>query len=543
VERELLFEGGRVFTADRAEPWAEALLLSGGTVAAVGPASEVRAAAGPGVRTIRSDGGTVAPAFHDAHAHPLHGGLARLRCYLHELESATAYLDSIAGYARSHPEEPWIQGSGWALEAFGEAGPNRRDLDRVVADRPVLLHDTNIHSAWVNSRALQLAGVSGATPDPRDGRIERDPRGEPTGLLHEGAVNLVEDLAPEASSDELRRALLLAQEYMHSLGIVGWQDAWVTPSLAEPYRELDASGELSARVTACFVWDRHRDASQLADLIELRAGYTKGNVDGGTVKIFLDGVVENGTASMLDPYLDKTGAPTTNSGIDMIPPAALNDYATMLDRAGFQIHFHAIGDAAVRYGLDACERARTVNGPRDARHTIAHVQFVHPRDVGRFAELGVIVNAQPLWAYNDQVITELTLPFVSPSSRSSLYPFGSLARSGAQIAFGSDWPVSSPDPLMGMEVAVTRTDPERRGHPALLPGERLDLDTALTAATMEAAYVCRRDDAGSLTPGKRADLVLLDRDLYRLEGAISDARVLLTLAGGEPVHAVGVTIN
>ncbi len=412
-------------------------------------------------------------------------------------------------------------------------------LDGLVPDRPVYLINRDYHGAWVNSQALRIAAITGETPDPSDGRVERDALGEPTGTLHEGAMNLVERFVPPPSALHMREGLMLAQSYLHSLGITAWQDAWVTPETLGVYRSLAQSGELTARVVAALWWDRDRGAEQVEDLIEQRAEGATGRLRSTSVKIMQDGVCENFTAALLDPYLDVQGIRTGNRGLSFVEPAALKEHVTRLDVEGFQVHVHAIGERAVREALDAFEAARRANGPRDSRHHIAHIQVVHPRDRPRFAALGVVANAQPLWACHEPQMDELTVPFLGPDRSSWQYPFADLLRSGASLAFGSDWSVSTPNPLLEMEVAVNRIDPGARDNPPFLPQERLSLAQSIHAFTMGSAFVNRLDDStGSITRGKLADLVVLDRNLFSAaSGPIGDARVLLTMVEGVPVFS------
>ena len=319
-----------------------------------------------------------------------------------------------------------------------------------------------------------------------------------------------------------------------------WNDAWIDPDLLEAYRTLDDSGELTARVVLSLLWDRHQGESQLDQLLEMRKLGTGGHLDANTAKLFLDGVVETFTASVLEPYLDSSGNPTDNTGIDMFDPVDLDRFSTLLDREGFQLHFHAIGDRAVRLGLDAIAAARAANGARDARHQIAHVELVHPDDVIRFAELDVVVNAQPLWAQYDSAMQDLTLAYQTPERIKTMYPFADLLKSGARIAMGSDWPVTTANPLHEIEVAVRRTPVEDPEADVFLPEQRLDLATAIDAFTAGAAFANRDDDSGALREGLRADVAVVDRNLFELEGRTSEAEVVLTLASGKPVFDRGL---
>ncbi|MFN2491188.1 MAG: amidohydrolase [Actinomycetota bacterium] len=535
---DLVITGAPVLTMDGVRRWADAVAVRGGRISAVGAADDVRNLVSKSTRVIELDGGMVLPGFQDAHLHPLHAGLAEAQCDLHYVVGADGYTNAISTYAREHPEREWVLGSGWSMDAFPGGTPHRLELDRLVSDRPAFLVNRDGHGAWVNTRALEMASITRSTSDPRDGRIERDENGEPSGSLHEGAMDLVRRLVPPPTIDDLVDALRRAQRRLLAFGITAWQDAWIVGAELEAYRRLADSGELTARIVLSLLWERQRDEEQLPELLERRERGTIGRMRAATAKIFQDGVVENFTAAMTEPYLDASGRPTDNSGISMIEPEALKRYVTLLDREGFQVHIHAIGDRAVRESLDAIEAARTANGVRDARHHICHLQVVHPEDVPRFRGLNVVPNCQPFWACNEPQMRELTIPFLGPERAAHQYPFASLRRAGATLAFGSDWPVSTPDPLLEIEVAVTRVPPDERSEPPFLPDERLDLPAALEGFTMGSAYVNRLDEStGSIESGKLADICVLDRDLFALDGAnISDARVVLTLVEGEAVY-------
>jgi hypothetical protein len=357
-------------------------------------------------------------------------------------------------------------------------------------------------------------------------------------------MQLVGRLAPPATPADRLAALLHAQRHLHALGITAWQDALVGDFLgmddpAAAYLTAARDGSLTARVRGALWWDRERGAEQIPELVEKRAALSHGRFRAGTVKLMLDGVAENGTAALLDPYLDRCGCATANHGKNFIDPGQLPKYVTELDALGFQCHFHALGDRAVRDALDAIEAARAANGPSDTRPHLAHLQVVHPDDVPRFARLGATANIQPLWAAHEPQMDELTIPFLGPERAAWQYPFGGLLRSGARLAAGSDWPVSSPDPLQGIHVAVNRVEPGGSG-PVFLPEERLGLADALTAYTAGSAYVNHLDDTGRVAVGALADLVVLDRDPFAgPPQAIAETAVALTYVGGQRVYAAG----
>jgi predicted amidohydrolase YtcJ len=544
---DLVLTGGDVYTVDAARRWCEAIAIRGGRILAVGSSADVRPLIGPATEVYDLHGRMVVPGFQDAHIHPPPSGLEMLRCDLSAAHSSEEYRRIIGEYARSHPEAPWILGSGWSMDSFPGGTPTREALDDLVSDRPVMLMNRDGHGAWVNSRALEVAGVDRDTSDPPDGRIERTPDGSPQGTLHEGAMSLVDRLAPQPTAAEWLEGLRTAQSYLHSLGITAWQDAIVGGSYDtfDVYVQAAASGMLSARVVGALWWDRHRGAEQIQGLLESRANGAVGRFRATSVKIMQDGVCENFTAGVLEPYLDASGRPTDNRGLSFVEPTALREHVTALDREGFQVHVHAIGERAVREALDAFEAARRENGANDLRHHIAHIQVIHPDDIPRFRDLGVVANGQPLWACYEPQMIDLTIPFLGPERSTWQYPFGSLLRSGAQLAFGSDWAVSSCDPLEEIHVAVNRMQAPGyaygggsplEGEP-FLPGEGIGLADAIHAFTMGSAFVNHLDETGSVEPGKLADLAVIDRNLFdHPVEEIAEARVELTLVEGAVVH-------
>lgn len=473
-----------------------------------------------GAEVVDAAGGLVLPGFTDAHVHPIQGGLERVRCDLSEGRTREEYLATIREYAEAHPGAEWILGGGWAMPAFPGGTPSAADLDAVVPGRPVFLPNRDHHGAWVSTRALEIAGIDEHTPDPPDGRIERDAAGRPTGTLHEGATALVSRHLPRTTAQEYYAALLAGQAYLHSVGVTAWQDAIVgaysgMDDPASTYTAAAASGDLRSQVVGALWWERQRGVEQVEDLVARREAMTGGRFRATSVKIMQDGVAENGTAAMLEPYLDRCGHGTPNRGHSFVEAGALREAVGALDAAGFQVHVHAIGDRGVREALDAFEGTDP-----ERRHHIAHLQLVHPDDVRRFAGLDVAANLQMLWACLDDQMVDLTIPFLGEERSGWQYPFGDLHRTGARLVGGSDWPVSTPHPLEAIHVAVNRTaygEPGPAGEQPFLPEQALTLETALAAYTSGSAWINGRDrldGGGVLRPGAPADLVVLDRDPF-----------------------------
>jgi predicted amidohydrolase YtcJ len=556
---DLVFTGGTSYTPDQSRrrlvplavvpggPPATAVAVQGGKIVAVGHAAdqEIADLIGPRTEVVQLRGGALLPGFQDAHVHPAFAGVTMIGCNLIGAATRTEALDRIAAYTRGHPGRDWIAGSGWRMEWFDHGTPDRELLDLVTGGRPAYLLNRDAHGAWANTRALELAGIDARTADPPDGRIERSPDGTPQGTLHEGAATLVGRLVPAPTLDDRLAGLLLAQRHLHARGVTAWQDAIVGEYLGSQdplpvYLAAAAAGQLTARVEGALWWDRERGMEQLPEILARRERGQAGRFRANTVKIMQDGVAENFTAGMIEPYLDACGGQTGNSGLSYVDPQQLQASVVRLDREGFQVHIHAIGDRAVRESLDAMGAALAANGPGDHRHHIAHLQVIHPDDIPRFAQLGVTANMQALWAAHEPQLDQLTIPFIGPERASRNYLFGDLLHSGARLAAGSDWAVSSANPLRACHVAVNRALPGASGPEAepFLPGQRLELAEALAAYTIGSAYVNHLDDVtGAIEPGMLADLIVLDRDpLAGPPAEIADARVQLTYVAGEQVY-------
>jgi predicted amidohydrolase YtcJ len=544
MHADLVFSGGPVHLGNAARSRATAVAVSGERIVAVGH-DDVTELVGPQTEVVDLSGRLLVPGFQDAHVHPVAGGAELGACDLSGAVTLEEYRARISAYAESHPDVPWITGGGWSMESFPGGTPDRALLDALVPDRPVFLPNRDHHGAWVNTRALEVAGVDAGTPDPLDGRIERDADGVPTGMLQEGAMGLVAAHVPPATEADRLEGLLRAQTLLHSLGITGWQDAVVSSDgglgdVAGAYRAARTKDLLTGRVVGALWWERDQGLEQLDRLVAAREELSGGLMSATSVKIMQDGVAENHTAAMLSPYLRRgcgCGPDGAHDGLSFVDPARLRDYVTMLDRHGFQVHFHALGDRAVREALDAVEAARTANGFNDNRHHLAHLQVIHPDDIPRFRALGAAANMQPLWAAHEPQMDVLTIPFLGPERSAWQYPFGDLLRAGATLAAGSDWPVSSPDPIQGIHVAVNRIAPDGDAG-VFYPEQRIDLASALAAYTSGSAYVNHLDDTGTIAVGNLADLAVLDRDPFAgPPSVICHTTVEQTFVGGSRVYA------
>jgi hypothetical protein len=464
--------------------------------------------------------------------HPISAGLEIARCSLPSTLDVAAIEARIRECAATREESTaWFLGGGWELTAFPAGNPRAERLDALVPDRPALLWSADGHSAWANTRALRDAGITADTADPPTGRIERDARtGQPSGTLRESAIDLVARAAPPATPDEVRSAATLGLRALARVGVVCAHEANATPAEWVAYLSVIPNLEAVPRVRAALALpDDWATVDPLPGLIASRERQIETRARVVAVKLFLDGVIETRTAALLEPYVGSDDRGRAN-----FTPEALDALVTRLDAASFQVHMHAIGDRAARMGLDAVAAARHANGPRDARHTIAHLELVSAQDLPRFTALGVAPNIQALWAQDDAYIQELTIPRIGDERALDLYPIGSLFATGAVVAAGSDWPVTSPNPLEAIEVGITRRAEDAAAGPGWLPEQRATFAQMLGAYTRGGAWLDHEErERGTLDVGRRADLVIFDRDLEALPAEqLSDARVVETLADG-----------
>ncbi|HMQ59616.1 MAG TPA: amidohydrolase [Flavilitoribacter sp.] len=540
-----LFQNGRIYTMAAPEETAEALAIKGERILFAGPGKDAERFIGPQTRIIDLMGKTLLPGFTDAHVHPVSGGLALAGCNLADILDRDSVLTAIRRYAHANPDKEWIRADNFWLPAFPDGNPRREWLDRIVPDRPAYVTSSDGHSAWVNTKALRLAGVTAATPDPSNGRIERDPvTREPSGALREEAMELVSKLIPKPTHEELVAALKRSLRLANSLGITNLVEASASEGYIETYLELARQGELTAHVGISIYGDVSKGAEGAATVARLNEKYKTllaenpaltADLRFDQVKLFMDGVVEGTTAAMLEPYAHQPD----NRGIANADPETANEAIAALDKAGIQVHVHAIGDRGIRMTLDAFENARQQNGIRDSRHHIAHLHVVHPDDIPRFKTLDVTANFQALWAtLEDTYMTDLNFPYLGKERSEWQYPIGTLARSGARVVFGSDWDVSTMDPFDAMQVAVTRRGPDSLEREPWTPQHLADVWTVAQGYTSGGAWLTfREQECGTLEPGKLADLIVLDRDVFtcsRFE--IYNTEVVMTLFRGKVVY-------
>ncbi|WP_405606738.1 amidohydrolase [Streptomyces sp. NBC_00076] len=538
MHADIVFIGGTVRTGAPGAPVHEALAVVDGRISALGTAA--LAARGPHTTVVDLAGGALLPAFGDSHVHPVMGGLGLHGVPVRDRDSAEDIVEAVRHWAEEHPDTEWISGDGFDPWLAPDGRFDARWLDAAVPDRPVVLRTMDHHTAWVNSEALRRAGYTADTPDPDGGEIlRREGSTQPLGTLREfGALSPVLALIPPASHEKQVAALREAAARFACAGVTWVQDAWVEPHHTDVWITAATTGPgLPVRADLAFVlkpdgW-RERIARFAADRHRVQSA-APGLLTARTVKFFADGVIEAGTAALLEPYTD---CPHSH-GIANWSSRELTEAVSAVDALGFRPHIHAIGDGGVRTALDVIEAAARANGPRDRRPVIAHAQLIHPADLPRFAELGVIASLQPLWAQSDPLMTELTLPRIGPERGGRQYQIAALLASGARVSFGSDWPVTAHEPLRGIATAVTRQTPDGTPEGGWLPEERIDIETALTGYSAGCAHQAfEEEEWGVLRPGMRADLVQLAADpVGTAPAALAGLHVLGTWLAGRPTH-------
>lgn len=528
----LILTGGAIYTLDPHRPWASALVVENGHIAYVGNDETAKTYRSRNSRLFDLHGRMVLPGFHDAHLHPMSGAMRLMRCSFADSKTAEQLYASVRACASAKAQGEWLIGYGWA-ESLAPL-LTRAKLDELVPVRPAFLTTADGYKAWVNSKALAISGIDpqGTTPQ-REG-INRDSRTRrPTGVLEGDATNLIRQRIPPPTGAEYRGALRRATAIANRYGITSMFDAAATPAMVDAYHAADLAGELTVRVVAAQWVDPKRGVEQIDEMLARRNRARGRRFRADAAKIFLDEEIQMHTAALISPYADKPGS----RGEMLIEPAALDAIVRRLDAEGFLIHMHAMGDGAVRTGLDAIELAMRTNGPRDRRHQLAHIGVASPDDIPRFGKLGVAANLQPLWFPADDPAAAPTEAVLGPDRSRWIMPMASIARAGGRIVAGSDWPATSMNPLESIQAAITR-QPLDGSRPPRQPQERVGLAAMLAAYTRDAAWIVREDSVdGTIEVGKAADLVVLDHNLFNVRaGALHKVRILLTLLDGQPVY-------
>ncbi len=531
-----LVVNAKIYTVNPRQPWAEALAVRGEKILAVGSVREIDRYRGPHTRVIDAQGQLVLPGFTDCHIHFMEGSLGLLHVDLNGAATVGEIQKRVSAYAVAHPHEEWILGMGWTYPAFAPSGmPDRRILDEVVLHRPVFLEAYDGHTSWANSKALAVAGITRETPDPPNGKIVRDEKGEATGALLEAAGGLVSKFAPKPTRDERLAALRKGLHEANRVGLVRVHSAGGDFEWLDLYDELRHNGELTVRQYIAYRLNPPELTPAAIEKAEqARRTYRDDWIAAGAVKTMLDGVVEAHTAAMLTPYSDD---PTT-SGKLFWDPAKYQQAIAELDRRGFQIFTHAIGDRAVRLALDAYEQAQTKNGTKDARPRVEHIETITAADIPRFGSLGAIASFQPLHAYPDDDTLKIWARNAGPDRAGRAWVWHSIETTGGRLAFGSDWPVVTLSPWPGAQNALTRQTTEGDPPGGWLPKERISLEATIKAYTLGAAIAGRREKSeGSLEAGKLADLIVLSQNLFEIPAnQTGKTEVVLTMVGGRVVY-------
>jgi predicted amidohydrolase YtcJ len=535
---DLIVINGHVYQANGTDDLAEAVAVRGNKVVRVGSNREIQRLRRAQTTVIDAQGGAVLPGFNDAHAHLLNGGLALDQVDLSEATSVDEVKDTIRVWAESHPDRDWIVGRGWYYQTFAGGLPTRQLLDTLIPDRPAYLIAYDGHTGWANSKALAAARITWRTANPKNGTIVRDPRtGQPTGVLKEAAMSLISKVTPQPTAEDRLAAVRAALEEAHRYGVTSVQNAGGSPDDLALYDQLRKQNDLTVRVYQAFTADASVSEADLDRLEQVRKQYADDPLlKSGGIKLILDGVIESHTAAMLEPYTNRPAV----KGEPRFTVEQLNRVVSLLDRRGWQVMTHAIGDRAVRMTLDAYEQAAKINAPpaRGRRHRVEHIETIDPIDIPRFGTLGVIASIQPYHGLPSANPPDVWAANIGPDRAARGWLSGSIAKAGGQLAFGSDWPVVTLDPRMGLHVAVNRTTLDGIPEDGWNPAERLPLRRAIDAYTRQAAWASFDEQRkGSLTRDMLADIVVLSANIFEVPPSrITDATVEVTIFDGKVVY-------
>lgn len=536
---DVIFYNGYIYTADSAGSIHSALAVKEGKILLTGTDAEILKLRTASAEVINLNGKLVLPGFIDSHAHSISAFKQFFELNLYGLKSVEAIQRALKDYRAKHPEAQYIKGRGWSNTMFPKTGPDHKHLDEIVSDIPVILSSEDGHSRWVNRKAMELAGITNQTNSPAGGIIELDPvTGQPTGTLRESAAGLVSDLIPPPSFELMYNGLIEFQKMAGGFGITGVHEASIDAGSIEPevYRKLEAEGRLTMRVSASLYIEPDSGRKAVLPLIAERSRDRGELFTANYAKLFADGVVEGSTAFLHEPYLHLPGS----RGALLCNFDSLKIVCAELEKAGFGIHVHAIGDAAVTATLDAFDYARQNSGSTDSRNIITHLQLVRGSDIPRFRSLNVTAAVQPFWFIKDEYYHDIQVPYLGQERADKEYPMKSFFDNGVNVASSSDYPVTMPpNPLVAIQTGVTRIEPgSDAGQTPLWPEERVSVEQMIKSYTINAAYASRWDHlTGSLEPGKSADLIILDKNLFDIPvNEISTAKLLMTMFRGKTIY-------
>ncbi|MGD8192042.1 amidohydrolase [Brevibacillus ginsengisoli] len=532
---DVILQNGTVYTIDQKRDVAQAIAIKDGKIVYVGTNQGVKPYQNSKTKVVNLEGKMVLPGFIDSHSHITSTVETLFAVDLIEQHSREEYLSTIKGFMQKNPNIKGLKGFGWVNPVFPGKGPKKEDLDQIVKDIPVVLTSGDHHSVWVNSKALEMAGITKDTKNPEGGVIERDDvTGEPTGTLRETAQDLVQAVVPDYTEEEYREGILAYEQMAAEKGVTSVHYALAVPgsNALKALKALEKENKLHLKYRVSLATDPAKGPSQVKALVEAREKLNGPSVQVNSVKVFMDGVIEGATAAMIDPYTDNHNAKP------LWDPQVFNETAAALDKAGFALHVHSIGDAATKETLDGLQYAQDKNGKRDSRHQMTHLQIVQPSDFKRFKDLGVIAVLNPYWFMKEPgYYDKIEEAYLGKERASHEYPMQSFLKNGVKVASASDFPVTYEfNPVYGIQVGVTRealgnTDPKG----ILGPDEKASVDDLIASFTINGAYASFTDKiTGSIEKGKAADIVVLDQNLFKIPATqIGHTKVLMTMAAGQ----------
>ena len=522
----IVFKNGVVYTADKDRTIAEAVAVVDGKIAYVGDNAGVEAYVGPKTEIVNLGGKMLMPSFFEGHAHYTSATSTVVGIDLAGMDKEEDYVAAMKKFVAEHPGLTALRGQGYLEAVFPGIGPRKEALDEVSTEIPIVVQAETLHSLWCNSKAIEIAGITNDTPDPENGRIERNPDGSAHGCFREKAQDLILNALPDFTVEQYKEGVLAYQEKVLSYGFTGAYDPWLyaNSNAVEAIKQLDDEGKLKIYFRGAYWMDPHQGPEQVEKIVEARDKDNKNRNMFKTraVKFFMDGVLESITAFLLEPYEKADGRPEGWRGDQIWDPDNMNKCVAAIDKAGMGIHVHCAGDAAVKQSLDAIEYAQKVNGREDRRHCITHIFLVDPNDIHRFKDMGVVAMLNSYWAQIDETYF-VNGTYTGMDRIAHTYPINSFFKAGCVVANASDYPITAvPNPFVGMEIGVTRIAPDNyhpwvlnyddpRIHGDFWPEERACIEDMIDSFTIAQAYANFVDDvSGSIEVGKEADMIVVD---------------------------------